>query len=157
MYLTIHAACGALIGNYINEPLVSLNLGLISHYFLDMLPHSDGNFPTKGHTPRSLRKMYLNKIVGLVYLDISLAIIVTAAILTNHAHFFTPAVVWGMIGAVLPDIIQALSFFRRKNRVFKKLNEFHNFLHYSPKKQLSLVTGQLTQLITLIILVRPLL
>ncbi|MFA6410263.1 MAG: hypothetical protein WCW26_01670 [Candidatus Buchananbacteria bacterium] len=156
MYLTVHAACGALIGNYINDPLISLNLGLISHYFLDMLPHSDGNFPTKGHTPKSLRKMYFNKIVGLIYFDICLGIIVAAALLTNNAHFFNASVVWGMIGAILSDVLQVGSFVFKKNRVFKKLNEFHNFLHYSPRNQISLTFGHLTQLATLLILIRPL-
>lgn len=156
MYLTIHAAAGALIGSYINEPLVSFIVGLISHYFLDLLPHSDANISTEGHTAKSLRKLYFSKIVGLIYLDISLAIIVAAALFTNNIHFLTPAIIWGMIGSVLPDIFQILSFFWPKNHYLKKINKFHNFIHYSPQKPISLIIGQSTQFLTLLILIRPL-
>ncbi|MFA6214991.1 MAG: hypothetical protein WC768_00305 [Patescibacteria group bacterium] len=156
MYLTIHAAAGVLIGSYIDNSFVSFLLGFFSHYFLDMLPHRDGNIPKAGHTPKSLRKMYFNKIIGLIYFDISLAIIVAGALLTNHVNFLAHPILWGMVGSVLPDVFQAGSFFRPKSRVLKKLNEFHNFLHYPNQNQISLVLGNLTQLLTLIILVHPL-
>jgi len=156
MYLTIHAAAGALIGSYINQSFIAFIVGFISHLFLDMLPHSDANFSAKGHTAKSLRKMYFNKIIGLVYLDLCLSIIVAAALFTNNLHFLTRPIIWGMVGAILPDIFQALNFFWPKNRILSRFNEFHHFIHYSPKKQISIVVGHLTQFITLIIIVNPL-
>jgi len=156
MYLTIHAAAGVLIGSYINQPIISFILGFISHFFLDMLPHYDGDIPTKGHTAKSLRKKYFNKIIALIYFDISLAIIVAAALLTNNIHFLTRPIIWGIAGALLPDILQAASFFWQKNKFLKKFNQFHNFIHYSPQNQISLILGHATQILTLIILINPL-
>jgi len=156
MYLTIHAAGGALIGHYIENPGIAFMLGIISHYFFDMLPHYDSDFSARSQTVKSLRKKHLSKIVGLIYLNVSIAILVGAAILTNNIHFLTPSVFWGIIGAILPDILTALEFFFRKNFVIKKINEFHDFLHYHPQNQLSVFLGGLTQVITLIIIVRPL-
>ena len=155
MYLTIHAAAGVLIGSYINQSFISFIMGFLSHLFLDMLPHRDGDIPTEGQTARSLRKMYFGKIVGLVYFDISLAIIVAAALFTNNIHFLTQPIIWGVIGSILPDVLQALSFFRPKNKFLKKFNEFHAFIHYSKQKQISIVLGHLTQLVTLVIIINP--
>jgi hypothetical protein len=156
MYLTIHAAAGALVGHYIDQPAISFTLGLISHYFLDMLPHFDGNIPTKTKTAKQLKKRYLDKIIALVYLDISLAIIVFTAIFTNNVHFLTPAAFWGILGSILPDIFQALSFFNKKNRFLKSANNFHNLLHYSPQQNISKFMCQANQFAMLIILVKPL-
>lgn len=155
MYLTIHAAAGVLIGSYINSSIVSFLIGFISHFFLDMLPHRDGHISTKGHNAKSLRKKYFNKIIALVYFDLCLAIIVAAALFTNNGHFITKPIIWGMIGAILPDIFQALSFLRSKNRFFKKFNEFHNFIHYSPQKPISIIVGHFSQILTLIVLINP--
>lgn len=156
MYLTIHAVAGVLIGSYVNQSFVAFVVGFISHFFLDMIPHNDGNIPTVGQTAKTLRRLYFNKIVGLIYLDISLSLIVAAALFTNNIHFLTRPIIWGMIGSVLPDVFQALGFFRPKNKLLRKFNEFHNFIHYSPEKQISIILGNLTQILTLIILINPL-
>ncbi|MDX9893433.1 MAG: hypothetical protein RB292_03390 [Patescibacteria group bacterium] len=157
MYLTIHAAAGALIGTYVENSLISFIVGFMSHFFLDMLPHKDGELPTKTHSAKALRKLYFSKIVGLIYFDISMAIIVAGALFTNNIQFLTKPIIWGMIGAILPDVFQALSFFFAKNKILRKFNEFHNFIHYSPQQPISFINGHLTQLATLIILIRPLL
>src|SRR3989338_6826145 len=86
MYLTIHAAAGALIGNYVNQSLIAFIFGLFSHFLLDLIPHNDGDIPTKGQTVKSLRKLYFNKIIALIYLDICLAIVVAGALFTNNIH-----------------------------------------------------------------------
>jgi len=156
MYLTIHAAAGALIGSYINQSFIAFIVGVLSHLFLDMLPHTDGNIPTKDTTAKILRKLYFRKIVSLVYFDICLSIIIAAALFTNNAHFLTRPIIWGIVGSILPDIFQALSFFWQKNRFLQKFNDFHGFIHYSPQKQLSQFMGHLTQLVTLIIIINPL-
>jgi len=156
MYLTVHAAAGALIGNYINNSPIAFLLGLLSHFILDAIPHHDGNIPTGGHDFKSIKKLYLNKIIALMYLDFCLAIIVVAALLTGDIHFFSKPIIWGMAGAVLPDIILILSMFWPRNKLLKKINEFHDHCHYSPVKPISLIIGNLTQLVTLIIIVTPL-
>lgn len=156
MILTIHAAAGVLIGSYINQSFVAFIISFISHFFLDMLPHRDGNIKTKGETAKTLRKLYFNKIVGLVYLDICLAIVVAAALFTNNLHFVTRPIIWGIIGSILPDVIQALNFFWPKNWFLQKFNGFHRFIHYSPEKPVSLIFGNLIQVVTLLILINPL-
>jgi hypothetical protein len=156
MYLTIHAAAGALIGNYIDQGLVAFILGFISHLFLDMLPHRDGHIPTKGQTAKSLKKQYFNKIVALIYFDISLAIIAAAAIYTNNTQFLSKSIIFGIIGAILPDILQALRFLRPKNKILINFTKLHNLFHYSPEKEISFILGHVTQILMLIIMVKPL-
>ncbi len=159
MYLTIHAAAGALIGSYINQPIISFIVGFISHFFLDMLPHYDTHLPRgiKGKELRiQLKKLYLRKIIGLVYFDICLTVIFAAAVFTNNIHFLNQSIIWGIIGSILPDIIQAFSYFFQKNPILKKFNEFHRFIHYSPENNISWMLGHSTQIITLIIIARPL-
>lgn len=159
MYLTIHAVAGALVGNYINQPLLAFIFGIISHFFLDMIPHYDTHLP-RGKNGKELRKelkkSYFKRIIGLIYFDVSLTMIVAAAIFSNNANFLDKSIIWGMLGAILPDVILALSYFYQKNPILKKYSEFHSFIHYSPEKQISLVIGHITQIITLIIIIRPL-
>ncbi|MFA6255015.1 MAG: hypothetical protein WC675_03200 [Patescibacteria group bacterium] len=156
MILTVHAAAGVLIGSFINQSPIAFLVGFVSHSFLDMLPHDDSDIHSKGHTVKSLKKLYFNKIIGLIYLDVCLAIIVAAALFTNNAHFITRPIIWGIIGSILPDVLQALSFLQPKNRVLKKFNGFHSLIHYSPKNPISLVMGHTIQIVTLIILINPL-
>ncbi len=156
MYLTIHATAGALIGSYVDQPFIAFLLGFISHFLLDILPHHDGNIFTKGQVPKSRREFYFNKVIGLIYFDLCLAIIVAGALFTNNIHFLTKSIIWGIIGGILPDIIQALNFFWYKNKFLQQFNQLHNLLHYSPRKPISVITGHVTQLITLIILINPL-
>ena len=156
MYLTVHAAAGILIGSYVNKPLASFILAIISHFILDLVPHNDGDIPTKGQSIKTLRKFYFNKIFALIYLDICLSIVVAVILLTNNIHLLSRSIIWGMVGSILPDIFLILSFFWRKNRLLHKFNELHNFLHYSPEKPISMVSGHLTQLVTLLLLIKPL-
>jgi hypothetical protein len=155
MYLTVHAVAGALIGHYVNEPIISFVVGFISHFFLDMLPHYDTHLP-KDRSAKEIRKQYFNKIFSVIYIDISLTLITAVALFTNNIYFLTQAVFWGMVGAILPDILQLLSFIFKNNWVLKQCNGLHNLVHYSPESQISIFLGHVTQLITLIILIRPL-
>ncbi|NUM25701.1 MAG: hypothetical protein HUU49_03720 [Candidatus Buchananbacteria bacterium] len=156
MYLSIHAAAGVLIGSTINHSLISFIVGFISHFFLDMMPHADANIDSKGHNAKTLRRKYFNKIVALVYFEICVAVIIVAALLTNNIHLITGPIIWGVIGSILPDILQASSFLFPKNRFLKKFNDFHHLVHYSPEKNISFILGHLTQLIALIVIIKPL-
>src|SRR3989344_1340408 len=102
MYLSVHATAGALIGSYVNQSGVAFCLGFISHFVLDLPPHREMDVPMRSQTAQSIRQHYLHKIIGIIYLDISLFIIVAAALFTNNAHFLTAPIVWGIVGGVLP-------------------------------------------------------
>ena len=156
MYLSVHAAAGILIGSTIPSAWVSFIVGFVSHFFLDLMPHADADIPAEGHNAKSLRKKYFNKIVALVYFEICAAVIIVAALLTNNIHLITGPIIWGVIGSILPDILQAWSFLQPKNKWLKTFNEFHHLIHYSPQNQISFVVGHLTQLATLLIVINPL-
>ncbi len=156
MYLSVHAAAGVLIGSTINNSPIAFIVGFLSHFFLDMMPHADPDIPAQGHNAKSLRKKYFNKIVALVYFELCVGVITLAALLTNNIHLITAPIIWGVLGSILPDILQALSFLRPQNRFLKKFNELHHFIHYSPENRISFVVGHLTQLATLVIIINPL-
>ena len=156
MYLSVHAAAGVLIGSTITNSWIAFIIGFLSHFFLDMMPHADANINSKGLNAKSLRKKYFDKIVALVYLEICVVMLIVAALLTNNIHLITGPIIWAVIGSILPDILQALSFLRPKNKFLKKFNEFHHLVHYSPEKKISFVLGHVTQLAMLILIVNPL-
>jgi len=148
MYLTIHAVSGILIGGYFKNSAASFVLGFTSHLLLDMLPHHDGNISFK---IKSFNKKIIKSITPF-YFDVCLGIIIAAILFTNNNQFVTMPIIWGMIGAILPDILYALSLLMPKNNLLKSINDFHNFVHYSPKKPISVFTGHLSQILILAII-----
>ena len=156
MYLSVHATAGVLIGSYAANSPVAFLVGVASHFLLDMLPHRDGMEPESNLSIRQVRQRYFDKIVGIIYLDVCLSIVVAGALLTNNIHFVTPAIIWGILGAVLPDLLQVCAFLLPKIGWLRRFQALHNLLHYNPKRQISFVTGHVTQFVTLVSFVYPL-
>ena len=157
MYLSIHATAGVLIGSYTNSSLIAFVVGFFSHFLLDMVPHRDGKLPIEDLSIKQIRRRYFDKIVAIVYLDLCVSTVVAGALLTNNLHFITPSILWGIIGSIAPDVLQIFAFMFPRVKPLQRFQELHNTLHYNPKRQkISLVAGHLTQLLTLLTLIRPL-
>jgi len=157
MYLSIHATAGVLIGSYTQSSIVAFVVGFFSHFLLDMVPHRDGQLPIEDLSIKQIRQRYFDKLVAIVYLDLGLSTVVMAALLTNNLHFITPSIIWGIIGSIAPDVIQIFAFLFPKVKPLQRFQELHNTLHYNPKRQkISLVAGHITQLLTLLLCLKPL-
>ena len=85
MYLSVHATAGVLIGSYAANSPVAFLVGVASHFLLDMLPHRDGMEPESNLSIRQVRQRYFDKIVGIIYLDVCLSIVVAGALLQQHS------------------------------------------------------------------------
>ncbi|MGE5485566.1 MAG: hypothetical protein ACM3X4_11160 [Ignavibacteriales bacterium] len=90
MYWVTHAATGAALGRYVQDPLAGLAAGLASHAALDMLPHCD----------------YKCTLTGLA--DFGLGVL-----LLNACGLWAPGSpeYWAILGATIPDLEVALSQF----------------------------------------------
>jgi len=143
MYFSIHVTTGVMIGQAIANPIIAFVVGLFSHFALDLIPHRDGDIPTNGHSITDLRQQHLKKMLQMLLIDATvLTGLVVVLIVTKTA--FSPIMLWAVVGAVLPDLLQLALLFKPTNQPLQKFNRLHNALHYSANP-VSIATGHLTQ------------
>ncbi len=120
MYLTIHAALGAVIGQSVGNPLAGFIGGAASHYLIDMLPHGD--------TERSGLRWTTKRILLVGIID---ATIVCVGIIllsrAGYAMLHAPALA-GILGGVVPDWLQ-LPYYYSNKKYFGWYIRIHNFFH----------------------------
>lgn len=104
MFLAVHAATGALIGTAFHKPAFAFLLGLVSHFFLDMIPHGDSDLYENYQRGEGKRDALMH-----VILDAVASSVMVAAFFLFH-DFSTPvSVAAGIIGSVLPDALVGLA------------------------------------------------
>lgn len=131
MFLAVHAAVGAIAGNAVDNPIAALSLGLISHFFTDMVPHGD-EVMYEGY--KSGEKV----VRGLLYVsaDAVATIILIACIFLKQDFFSTVNVALGIIGGILPDLLVGLAEatnpkgIRRVGRILNQFRRFHIRNHH---------------------------
>lgn len=125
MFLSVHAAVGAIAGNAVNNPAAAFSLGLISHFFTDMVPHGD-ECMYEGYKSG-------NKVVrALLYVsaDAVATVILVACIFLKQDFFSTTDVALGIIGGVLPDMMVGLAEATNPKGIRwtgRQLNRFRRF------------------------------
>jgi glucan phosphoethanolaminetransferase (alkaline phosphatase superfamily) len=146
MFLTVHAASGIVIGQYMTNPILAFIIGFILHYIIDMIPHGDTKVNSKYKNPIHIGTAALFDFIILFFILISL--------LFAKVNLFKPSIITGMLGAMLPDILQGFYYIYR-GKFFKKMQNIHNFFHdaISQKYEMSFILGIIFQLIILIILI----
>ena len=154
MYLTVHALTGALIGKQIVSPLLAFGLGFLSHFVLDVIPHSEAELWDKDKT-KFPNKTHLKRILGVILIDatiLAISLTIILVILYRKGEIINSfAVISGIFGSLLPDFLTGI-FLLSKGRFFKKFTDFHRTIHFSPKKsQFLKINGYITQLIVSII------
>jgi len=146
MFITTHAAIGALIGQSLpNNPALAFTLGMASHFLTDLIPHGDTN----------LYKNYIAKTKA--YRSVAYVVVDSFVLLLFIAYFFSSdliisrqAVTYGIIGGVLPDFIVGFYevFKPRWLKWFHRIHFlFHN--HFSGHKDIPFSVGFALQLIFL--------
>lgn len=124
MYITTHLVFGAAVGGAMGSNLpLAFSGGLISHIFLDLLPH---------HDYRKLR---------FALIDVLIALILFRIILT-----LPPSFIWGSIGGVIPDLEVPFKYSPLKMRQF-----FPSHSGALPHRKLKLPWGFLIQVFMIII------
>ena len=134
MFLTVHASLGTLIGQHINTAWLAFILGIISHYFLDLIPHGDSNI----HGTQ--------KFFALASLDAVCLGILVVFLFTQIPFEYPKNIAWAIVGAIIPDITWVLESMTR-TKLFRPLPEFNRLMHKVIKFDFTLVQGMILQLI----------
>lgn len=149
MFLTVHAASGLFIGSQVYSPWLAFIVGFIAHWILDFIPHGDEHLIDR----RQLTEKQLKwKLFYGAAIDTVVIIILFYLLTGSGALVLTPAVLWGMLGAVAPDYLWGLHKVTHI-RILKPLHKIHNYFHLKIQKQLPFRFGSIIQLITLAIFI----
>jgi hypothetical protein len=161
MFLAVHAAVGAIAGNAVQSPTAAFALGLVSHFFADMIPHGDEGMYEGYKNGTKAKRAYL-----YVGAD-AVATVILITLFFVREDFFNPvAVAMGIAGSLLPDLLVGLfEILRPKRRTW--FNRFlarhhgfhmanHHFLikHIRGGKDVPLPLGMTMQFVVLGSLVR---
>ena len=165
MYMVVHAAVGAVAGQAVNHMSAAFLLGVISHFFLDMIPHGDENLYQGYVQGKRLKRGYFH--VGLdVWATVVFCLVISAYVsqgLIKSPEF----IIWGIIGGLLPDVLVAVSHFLRPKKTkgliwrLDRYNAFHRWNHAllmkrwkRIKKDVPYIFGFIFQGVLLIILIK---
>lgn len=145
MYLTVHAAVGAAIGQHLANPWLAFIIGFISHLILDIIPHGD-----EGIKRWKLFKTEMQRTIAAATIDFFVLSIVAVYWLNHSPVSEFPGMIYGMAGAVLPDTLWG--FHRITGTpLLNWYSRSHSGLHHILKKPLALRHGFLIQIPLLII------
>ncbi len=154
MYLTVHAAAGAVIGNYINNAFLAFILGFISHFILDRIPHKDPDSADNFLEHKLRLSKRTRKFLAILFIDALMLIMFTMMFYNRDIFIYPHPVIAGIVGAILPDALAGL-YFLTGNKYLGKFWEFHKRIHFDHKRvTVSVTGGMLTQVVLLAILVR---
>ncbi len=137
MILIVHILLGALIVLKVKPLFLALILALISHYFLDLLPHRDYSIDNirKKDWQQAFRKEFI-----LIFFDIFSAVVLIFLLSENVLLSFI-----GAFFSTLPDGLHLL-YRIRPNEFLRIHQQFHQKINWSENKT-PLFWGVLTQVI----------
>jgi len=145
MFLTVHASAGIFLGSQLHSPWLAFGLGYFSHLLLDLVPHGDEQLAAKNQYPETQRKWRLFYLAGLD----TLGLITLFWLLTSSKSvILTPAILWGMLGAVAPDYLWGLHKIIPLI-ILKPIHRLHNWFHHLLNYCLPFPFGIIIQLVTL--------
>ena len=127
-----HMIVGAILGDLIqNYPLAFL-AGFASHFVFDAIPHLEtSTFLSLKERQDGNRKLTKKEYL-IIISEFSLGLfIVYWFFLTKSKNL---AILWGAFGAILPDLIDNVPFWKysvRKIQPFKWFHQFHDWIHYN--------------------------
>lgn len=143
MFIAGHAAAGALIGQQVGQnPLLIFILAFTSHLLMDLIPHGDRHHVVDYYHggKKNLKRLYSELVI-----DSSIAIIITVVLMLQDG-LNRHAMAWGIVGAVIPDLIVGLSEVT-KSKLAKAFTKFHFVTHNAliHKFHISRINGTLWQ------------
>lgn len=153
MLMLNHAAIGAVIGSLVPNPALAFLAGFVSHFAVDIIPHGDSH-----HYPDFLKRRHVAWPVGIVIFDV-VGTVALVAILFLKREFISPlAIILGITGSLLPDIIVALHE-GLPTIITKHLSKFHFWNHDLVARRLrdlATIPGLLIQLVVFLLFIQAL-
>ena len=145
MFLTIHSSAGIFIGSQINNPLLAFLLGFVSHLILDMIPHGDEGLGESKSQSAKIKKLFLISSVDLLFV-----ILLFNYLTSQNLIIFTPAVLAGLLGSLVPDFIWGLHEITRDRFSGWVSSNILSRVHDLLKIKVTLLPGLIIQLATLL-------
>ena len=125
MFITTHAAIGALIGEAFGaDPVVAVSLAFASHFVSDVIPHGDTKI-YKGFVSGSRVK----RAVAYVMLDTVVAMGFILLLLNSHTFEHRRVVSLAIFVSVLPDVLVAIVELFRPTWL-KWFRDVHHWFHF---------------------------
>ncbi len=148
MFLTVHATAGIIIAQKISNPFLAFIIGLISHYFLDAIPHGDQPL-----FDRYTGKKWLKIITITALIDSAITLLWVGFLFYEKETYNSVACFAAILGSVLPDFLNGFYILWQKRylKIFWDLN--HGAHHLIFKKDLSAFWGLLTQITVFALLI----
>lgn len=143
MLLTPHILVGVAIITLIQNPILGLFLVFLSHYFLDIIPHTE-------YTIQNIKTRQWSKSLPdflKVFSDIILGLVIIFLIIG-----YSPLILAAAFVAILPDGLTMLRYIFPVNKLLKKHLKIHTAIHtiYENKKLPSFL-GIMSQVIVMAI------
>ena len=155
MFVTTHAAIGALVGAVIPSPTAAFSLGFLSHFLVDRIPHGDEHMLDGYKSGEKVRRA-----IAYVTIDAVIAMYVTLLILSNAPSHLHAAMKWGLIGSILPDLLVGVYEITKIGPFFRRFTAYHHKNHhhwigkYRAGKDIPFKWGVAYQVVAAIILVK---
>lgn len=128
MTISPHFFAGAAAATFTTNPLVAFLLGIIIHFLLDMLPHTD---------PGLFNKKKDGWPVWLyVYCAVEFAVTIAVFVFLFYKRTDFTIIGIGGLGGIFPDILENAPIKSLNNLpVLKQISWFHNAIHFSLEKK----------------------
>jgi hypothetical protein len=124
MFVTTHAAIGAVVGGSLANPYLALILGFISHFLVDMIPHGDEHMLNGFKSGSKVKRA-----VAYVTIDAIFAVYAILLILSNAPERLHDSMKWGIIGSVLPDLVVGV-FELTRVKYLRRFTAWHHRNHH---------------------------
>jgi hypothetical protein len=146
MTFLTHVAVGSAVGLATKNPYLGFAAGVVSHHVMDIIPHSDPG--SLGASAKNILKK--ENRIGLIWAASDAMVGAVFFVFILLKFNFESAVLWGMIGAVLPDLIDNSPLWSPPLRQIFPFNYYHRFhekFHFTISAKNYFWLGVLTQLV----------
>ena len=158
MFITVHAAAGAIVGTQVSNPFIAFAIGVILHFIMDIIPHGDRELGKRFFGLLNKKLSEEEKLKSLAAYGMMDYIVLIFFLLYSIKNFYfakDDSVVWAIIGSILPDLLVAM-YMLTKSRWLKWFFDFHHWVHHLVighlKNDIHLKTGIAMQIIIFAVL-----
>jgi len=135
MYLTVHAAAGAAVGQFMPNVWAAFAAGFVSHFILDMIPHGDENIQHWKFFRTKLRRT-----IAAALIDFAVLLATFCYWLTTNTVEQIPGIMYGAAGSILPDALWGLHELTG-SPLLKWYRALHSATHRVIAKKLTILQG----------------
>jgi len=127
MILSLHAAAGAVLASSSGSIGQAIVLGIVSHYFLDSLPHIEYGIENVG---KGNFKMAGKEFAGIA-IDLLASIMIALYMVQGQSYGRSAIILIGAFFALIPDGLGFLDFCvkNKERNIFTKFLKMHSNFH----------------------------